>query len=82
MKVRYTPLPLPYDIDQRLGYWLMRELQRIAESLAQDNLLDEVNVEPTAPVTGQIVLADGTNWNPGSGAGVYVYYGSAWNKLG
>lgn len=37
---------------------------------------------PSSPVVGDIVYADGTDWDPGSGAGIYAYYGSAWNKLG
>lgn len=44
--------------------------------------LTEWNAAPARPVTGLTVLADGTNWNPGSGAGVYTYYGGSWNKLG
>ncbi len=30
---------------------------------------------------GLLVYADGTNWNPGLGEGVYAYYNSTWNKL-
>lgn len=37
---------------------------------------------PVKLVTGTIVLADGTDWNPGSGAGFYGYYGGSWHKLG
>lgn len=44
--------------------------------------LDELHVAPTKPRTGVIVLADGTDWNPGSGQGVYCYYNGTWNKLG
>jgi hypothetical protein len=25
--------------------------------------------------------ADGTNWNPGAGKGLYLYNGTAWTKL-
>lgn len=38
--------------------------------------------EPVKVFDGLTVLADGTHWNPGSGQGVYTYYGSAWHKLG
>lgn len=38
--------------------------------------------EPARPRDGMIVLADGTAWNPGSGAGYYGYYGGSWAKLG
>jgi len=40
------------------------------------------NVVPNKPRQGYLAYADGTNWNPGSGEGVYRYDGSAWNYLG
>ena len=45
-------------------------------------VLDPTYVAPTKPREGDLRLADGTSWNPGSGAGFYGYYGSAWVKLG
>jgi len=44
--------------------------------------LQKLTVAPTKVWEGMTVLADGTNWNPGAGAGVYCYYGAAWAKLG
>lgn len=40
------------------------------------------NVVPDKPRSGDIVYADGTNWNPGSGQGFYGYYAGAWHFLG
>ena len=40
------------------------------------------HVEPEKPRDGMIVLADGTDWNPGGGGeGFYVYYNATWTKL-
>ncbi len=43
-------------------------------------------IEPPAryKVNGVLVFADGTNWNPGSGAGYYRWNagGAAWVKIG
>jgi hypothetical protein len=44
--------------------------------------LDTTYVEPAKPRQGNIILADGTSYDPGSGVGVYVYYSSAWHFLG
>lgn len=67
-----------------LVHWLNNELQRISQAidggLARE--ADMLNEEPSKPFDGLIVGADGTNWNPGSGQGIYVYYASAWHKLG
>lgn len=81
--VFYHPEPAPTD-DVQYRAWLERELQRIkiAIDLLAAGHLDKTYVAPTKPREGDIRLADGTSWNPGSGAGFYGYYGSAWVKLG
>ena len=42
------------------------------------------HVAPTKTYPGQTVYADGTNWDPGSGEGVYVRNAAnaAWRYLG
>ena len=42
--------------------------------------LSEINVAPSKPRDGDLVNADGTNWNPGSGKGIY-FYDTTYNKL-
>jgi len=37
---------------------------------------------PGKPQDGMVVKADGTHWDPGSGAGFYGYSGSAWVFFG
>ena len=37
--------------------------------------------EPSTPIDGMVVYADGTSWNPGSGEGVYAREGGSWVKL-
>ena len=78
----YEPLPAPAEYDAR---YLMDELRSIANTLHSivTNSISLVprNVEPRKVYEGLIVYADGTDWNPGSGKGVYVYNGTAWVKL-
>ncbi len=38
--------------------------------------------EPPKPYDGLIVIADGTEWNPGSGVGYYGFYNGSWRFLG
>lgn len=80
----YTPHTLPPAGDE-----LSRAVQNEFESVAQQFstpqpvlLLEVSNVAPKKPRAGMIALADGVNWNPGSGAGFYGYRGSAWVLLG
>jgi len=79
----YEPETVPDDVD--LLDWIGRELRRVASEFAAgaDHInLPELHVEPLKPRTGVVVLADGTDWNPGSGAGFYGYRGGAWQLLG
>lgn len=65
--------------------YLRAELDKISQSFNQASdfiQLSKLNVAPAKPREGMVVLADGTNWNPGAGAGFYGYYGAAWTKLG
>lgn len=82
----YHPRVIPadvQDVDQLVEY-LQAELHFLAMKLekVQFAQLQELSVAPAKPRAGMIVLADGTNWNPGSGAGFYGYYGGLWVKLG
>lgn len=61
------------------------ELESLQQSLSRSRSsiqLQALNVVPTRLAEGLTVFADGTNWNPGSGKGVYTYYTGAWHKLG
>jgi hypothetical protein len=55
-----------------------RELQEWAQRGIKALRLEPAHVEPDKPRAGLIVYADGTDWDPGSGAGLYYYNGSAW----
>jgi hypothetical protein len=63
-----------------LRSWANRELQRITLAFDQTRsevILSPLSQAPAKPQPGQLVFADGTNWNPGSGRGLY-YYDSGW----
>jgi hypothetical protein len=80
MTRNYIPGPAPIGVSE----WLVREFQAISEATfgaAPELQLIPNAREPAKPRTGMLVYADGTNWNPGSGAGVYVFTGTAWSKL-
>ena len=66
------------DVDREL----IRVRQAMQESAVQYLALVTWNTVPARPFTGMTVLADGVNWNPGGGQGVYTYYAAAWNRLG
>lgn len=81
----YTPVAYSGSKEiQDVASWVHGELIAIAQSFFDlDRIrLVQQDVAPAKPRTGDVVLADGSNWNPGSGAGFYGYYGGAWVKLG
>ena len=79
----YTPSPIPQSVARELAAFLRGELRRIEVAFMRlDNLkLAPLAAEPTRYSDGMVVYADGTNWNPGSGAGFYGREGGAWVKL-
>jgi hypothetical protein len=61
------------------------ELDRLALQMSQPInylALNTIYEAPKRIFEGMIVKADGTTWNPGSGAGTYQYRGGAWRLLG
>ena len=66
--------------------YVVNELKRIGDVFFNQATfrLERTNVAPTRPREGDIRYADGTNWNPGSGEGIYFFKKttSAWVKLG
>lgn len=80
--MRYRPEPPPDDLSDMREY-LSRELDRIANAI--DSLIElrmEISyVEPPRPRDGDVRFADGTEWDPGSGRGLYERRDGAWEKL-
>lgn len=61
------------------------ELKRVSEAMQSPNeilILTPLSVAPKKPRDGFMAMADGTNWNPGSGAGFYGYRAGSWRFLG
>ena len=54
--------------------WALAQFQQIESTQAQEEIqLTVTHVNPAKPTVGELRYADGTNWNPGGGAGVYEY---------
>jgi len=80
----YAPNGQPPTNPQELQRYLQAELNRISAAikLLAAGHLDTTYFAPAKPRDGDVRLADGTHWNPGSGQGFYGYYASAWHLLG
>lgn len=82
----YTPKPPPRTKPefQDLYDYIEQELQSISRELLGSSELElrTTAKEPVRPREGMIVQADGTDWDPGEGAGTYKYENGAWVKFG
>lgn len=78
----YYPEVPPIENDQ-LGTYLLDELIRISAQLEllASGQIDKTSKEPDKPREGMIRLANGDNWNPGLGAGLYIYMFGSWHKI-
>lgn len=81
----YVPSTIPQETQgTEFIKWLQDELAKISQAVNQpdQSQYQSLNAEPVKLREGMVVLADGTNWDPGSGQGFYAYYGGSWHKLG
>lgn len=81
----YEPTAIPSDAPTALRAWLAGQLRQIADVLARPEVVSvrftQLAAEPERYAEGDTVFANGTDWNPGSGAGLYERRGAAWHKL-
>jgi hypothetical protein len=81
----YQPAPLPINPDvQSLAQYVSDSLQSVAQAggdKVDSHTFNALAVAPKKPRAGMVAYADGTNWNPGNGAGLYLYT-TAWKKVG
>ncbi len=75
----YSPAEPPEDAAD-MRRFLRDELQKIGAAVAALALghLEKTTTAPLRPREGDIRLADGAGWNPGSGKGIYVFNGTVW----
>ena len=81
--VRYEPGPLPEDVAD-IGNYLVTELKRIGSIFFNQATfrLECMHEAPIRPRKGDIRYADGVDWNPGSGEGIYFFNNSGtWTQL-
>jgi len=80
---RWSPNPAPVN-PEGLPDYLFNELNRLGDIVFNLDTfrLEPTNVDPEDELRdGDIRYADGTNWNPSGGEGIYAYYNATWNKL-
>ena len=78
----YTPGQAPLDIDPKTAEWVHRELSKIREELNKIHDFDIKHGPPKNYLQEALLrYADGTDWNPGGGKGLFLYYDDRWHRL-
>jgi len=75
MPVRRYQHSIPPEDYERLLEYVERELSEVSASIdsVANGETDVFYTEPARVYPGMILYADGTEWNPGSGEGIYRY---------
>jgi hypothetical protein len=79
----FAPQPLDRGSVDALAASVEREMLRVAAAteIALLRQVEFLHQEPDKPREGMVAGADGTDWDPGSGQGIYVYFAGAWQVL-
>lgn len=76
---KYVPNPVPANTED-LPRYIFEEFIKLQGALQENptTFIEVKNVAPSRVKQGDIAYADGTNWNPGQGEGLYLYDGTNW----
>jgi len=78
-RYRHEPVPAEYSPWYFQSEFL--KLEVITDLIIRGSI-ESLHVEPVKVRDGLIVIADGVDWDPGSGVGIYYYYNGGWRFLG
>lgn len=85
MTVRYNRRQANPKNFEELKRYINDEFRRIEEALrfpdSETVTIIKLHSAPEKPIEGMMVYADGTDWDPGSGAGIYQYRSASWTFI-
>ncbi len=79
----YKPSIAPQN-PKDIRRWIQGELETVDSAVSQDrgSIGFVINhIPPFRPLRGYLYYADGIDWNPGAGEGLYEYTSSGFTKL-
>lgn len=80
----YVPAQVPEIRNtEELHDYVREELHQVSKALSGQEILglEPLGKEPSRVSDGMVVYADGSGWDPGSGAGPYARIGGGWRAL-
>lgn len=71
--------PPPFDWKDAI-YWVTTQFLKL-EDETRHVKVPVLHAAPLVPEQDTLIIADGTDWDPGAGRGLYFWTGAAWEKL-
>ena len=82
--MKFVPNAVPFLSDS-IRAWLADQFRQIAATLAAPTIdvayHTILHAPPDRIEDGIVVYADGVDWNPGAGVGIYARVSGAWVKM-
>ncbi len=78
----YTPAPPPTELTVQTVWEEFTKIRDFIDVMAVDYIsYRKHHSPPLKPKEGVVYYADGVNWDPGQGEGLYFYIGLGWSLM-
>ena len=83
MAANYRFSPSGANTLDQFKQYTLDNFRRIADAFitVESPVVPTLTAAPEFPIEGQLVISDGISWNPGSGAGAYIYRDGNWRRI-
>ena len=80
---RYRFSPTQLNSLQDVARFINDNLRRVSDALInlEEPTVPSYTSQPNNPQEGSMAIADGTGWDPGNGAGTYIYRSGQWRRI-
>jgi hypothetical protein len=80
---RYRFSPTQLNSLQDVARFINDNLRRVSDAIInlEEPTVPSYTSQPNNPQEGSMAIADGIGWNPGSGAGTYIYRDGQWRRI-
>ena len=80
---RYRFAPTQLNSVSDIARFINDNLRRVSDALInlEEPTVPSYTSQPNNPQEGSIAIADGTGWDPGQGAGTYIYRAGQWRRI-
>ena len=81
---QYEPnKPPTFDSFDDMAKWVFDEMLQISKAIGgiESIIMPQTHVDPVKTNDGEVLYADGADWDPDTGKGIYYFDGSEYHRL-